>query len=56
MRRVEDRDALQERILALNPAVDFDRRRATAPDGDAELPAARWSASSSPAASRAAGS
>jgi NAD+-dependent protein deacetylase sirtuin 4 len=37
---VEDRDALQERIVALNPGWTL-RDVATAPDGDADLPADR---------------
>jgi NAD-dependent deacetylase sirtuin 4 len=37
-REIEERDALQARILALNPGWN-ERRAATAPDGDAELPA-----------------
>lgn len=39
-RVVEDRDALQERILSLNPGWTS-RDVPTAPDGDAELPAER---------------
>jgi NAD-dependent deacetylase sirtuin 4 len=38
---VEDRDALQQRLLALNPGAD-QRQYAPAPDGDADLDAAAF--------------